>query len=300
MKSYINMNSTVTTLGANYLVHTGYLNTISRLKVCTVASYRYYSTSKSDSQSSDLPPVPILTINNLDNKDCIKSSRILLKDKGGIYSFINTVNGNQYIGSAKDFYLRLNEHLENKKSNLALQKAFAKYGLDQFKFCIYEYFTYESKIISHKALTDLETSYINRFNFDNLYNFKAIATSSLGYKHTEEARLKMVDYYKDKNNHPMFGKTHTEEALSLISKPGELNPMFGKKHSEASKASMSEKKNKYPLGVGIYDLDDNLILKFNNNVELAKHLDISKVTVGKYLNSGLLYNKTYRFKPIQD
>ena len=79
----------------------------------------------------------------------------------------------------------------------------------------------------------------------------------------------MVDYYKDKNNHPSpylsffrdrgFGKTHTEEALGLISKPGELNPMFGKKHSEATKASMSEKKNKYPLGVGIYDLDDNLI-----------------------------------------
>lgn len=122
----------------------------------------------------------------------------------------------------------------------------------------------------------------------------------------------MVDYYKDKNNHPMFGKTHTEEALGLISKPGELNPMFGKKHSEATKASMSEKKNKYPFppaavppgsrseGVGIYDLDDNLIFKFNNNVELAQHLDISKVTVGKYLNSGLVYNKTYRFKPIQD
>lgn len=208
------MNSTVTTLGANYLVNTGYFNTISRLKVCTIASYRNYSTSKSDSQSSDLPPVPIFTINNLNNKDCIKSSssredplwrsregRILLKDKGGIYSFINTVNNNQYIGSAKDFYLRLNEHLENKKSNIALQKAFTKYGLDKFKFCIYEYFTYKSKIISHKALTDLETSYINRFNFDNLYNFKAIATSSLGYKHTEEARLKMVDYYKDKNNH---------------------------------------------------------------------------------------------------
>ena len=63
---------------------------------------------------------------------------------------------------------------------------------------------------------------------------------------------------------------------------------------------MSEKKNKYPLGVGIYDLEDNLILKFNNNVELAKYLGISKVTAGKYWNSGLVYNKTYRFKPIQD
>ena len=294
------MNSTVTTLGANYLVLTGYLYTISRLNVRTVASCRYYSTSDSASQSDDWPSVPIFTINNLNNKDCIKSSRPLLKDKGGIYSFINTVNGNQYIGSAKDFYLRLNEHLDNKKSNLALQKAFVKYGLDRFNFCVFEYFTYESKIISHKALTDLETRYISRFNFDSLYNFKATATSSLGYKHTEEARLKMVDYYKCKINHPMFGKTHTEEALALISKPGELNLMFGKKHSEATKAAMSEKKNKYPLGVGIYDLDNNLILKFNNNVELAKHLDISKVTVGKYLNSGLVYNKTFWFKPIQD
>ena len=299
MESDVNSNFSVTTLGINPLINTRYPYKMSRLKSCTVASFRYYSSSKSDTQSSDLLPVPVLTIKNL-NKDSIKSYRILLKDKRGIYSFVNLINGNQYIGSAKDFYLRLNEHLDNKKSNLALQKAFIKYGLDQFKFCVYEYFTYESKIISHKALTDLETTYINRFNFDNLYNFKTTATSSLGYKHTEEARSKMVDYYKDKSNHPMFGKTHTEEALALISKPGELNPMFGKKHSEAAKASMSQKKNKYPLGVGIYDLDDNLIFKFNNNVELAKHLGISKATVGRYLNSNLVYNKTYQFKPIQD
>ena len=120
------MNSTVTTLGVNYLVQTGYLYSISRLKFSRVISYRYYSTSKSDPQSSDLPPVPIFTINNLNNEDCVESSRIILKGKppdaggtpaaggprsgGGIYSFINTVNGNQYIGSAKDFYLRLNEH----------------------------------------------------------------------------------------------------------------------------------------------------------------------------------------------
>ena len=49
------------------------------------------------------------------------------------------MNGNQYIGSAKDFYLRLKGHLENKKSNVALQRAFAKYGLDQFKFCTTTY-----------------------------------------------------------------------------------------------------------------------------------------------------------------
>lgn len=57
--------------------------------------------------------------------------------------------------------------------------------------------------------------------------------------------------------------------------------------------------SKYLLGVGIYDLNDNLISKFNNNVQLAKHFYISKVTVGKYLNNGLVYKGILRFKVIQ-
>jgi len=124
------------------------------------------------------------------------------------------------------------------------------------------------------------------------------ATSSLGYQHTEEAKVKRVEYYKDKNNHPMYGKTHSEEILKLISKPGELNPMFGKTHSEETKKIMATKKNKYLNGVGIFDLNGNLIEKFDNNVELAKYLDISKVTVGKYLNNNLIFQDKYRFKPI--
>jgi group I intron endonuclease len=99
----------------------------------------------------------------------------------------------------------------------------------------------------------------------------------------------------------MFGKTHTIEARSLISKAGVLNPMYGFglhliKHSLLSRELISIKNNKHLKGVGIYDLDDKLISKFKNNVELAKHLNISKVTVGKYLNSGIIYNNTYQFK----
>ena len=59
-----------------------------------------------------------------------------------------------------------------------------------------------------------------------------------------------------------------------------------------------KKKNKYRLGVGIFDLDGNLTSKFKNNVELAKHLNITKVTAGKYLNYQLVYKNTYYFKPI--
>lgn len=238
---------------------------------------RYYSTRNfhSPHSGSDPTPKPILII-DLNNQGCIKSHKDVLKGKGGIYSLVNTVNNKQYIGSAKDFFIRINEHLNYKNnSNVALQKAFIKYGLDKFKLCIYEYFTYESKIISHKSLTELETSYISKFDFGTLYNFSPIAHNNLGYKHTDESKLK-------------------------ISKPGNLNPMHGKTHSEEARAKMSERKNKYLSGVRLFDLHGNLISKFKNNVELAKHLNISKVTVGKYLNSNLVYNNSYYFKPITE
>jgi group I intron endonuclease len=256
---------------------------------------RFYS-SKSDTLPI-VTPTPVFILKNLSDKAYIDSQREVLKNKAGIYSFINTINGKQYIGSAKDFYIRLNEHLNNKKSNTSLQTAFNKYGLDNFNWVIYEYFSYETRVLSNEALTKLETSYIKAFDFNTLYNMKKEAASMLGYKHTDEAIQKMIERFKDKNNHPMYGKNHSEEVLKLISKPGALNPMFNKKHSDETKKLMATKKNKYLNGVGIYDLEDNLIKTFSNNVELANYLNISKVTVGKYLNNKLVYNNKYLFKP---
>jgi hypothetical protein len=149
---------------------------------------RYYSSARKISSKSDKLPVPVLSLGSLDDANSIKSYPELLKGKGGIYSFVNTLNNNRYIGSAKDFYLRLNKHIRNKKSNAALQKAFDKYGLENFNFCIYEYFTYESKVVSHKSLTDLETSYLERFHINTLYNYTTSALSITGYKHTDEAK----------------------------------------------------------------------------------------------------------------
>jgi group I intron endonuclease len=64
-----------------------------------------------------------------------------------------------------------------------------------------------------------------------LYNLTPAAGSMFGYKHSAESIIKMEERFKDKNNHPMFGKTHSIEAKELISKPGALNPMFGKIHT---------------------------------------------------------------------
>lgn len=85
------------------------------------------------------------------------------------------------------------------KSHRAL--AILKYQLKNLSFCIYEYFTYENKITSSKLLTDIETFYIKKFDFTNLYNFMRSGNSLEGYKHTEEAKLKMIKRLENKSNH---------------------------------------------------------------------------------------------------
>jgi len=240
--------------------------------------------------------VPVKVFNDLDKLESIKSYRNSLKTKSGVYGIYNTVNKKQYIGSAKDLYQRLLEHIAGNKSNKALQRGVKKYGWNKFRFFVYKYYSDSNKVVRNSQLTDLETKYIGKFKFSMLYNFKKTATSMLGYKHTEEALLKMIERYKNKENHPFFGKTHTEEAKKLISKPGKENPMFGRKHSEATKLLISRNMSKYPGGVELYSLNNNLLKTFNNNVELATYLKISKTTVGRYIKSGKMYNKMYYFK----
>jgi len=93
----------------------------------------------------------------------------------------------------------------------------------------------------------------------------------------------------------MYGKIHTEEAKNLIRKLGEKNPMFGKKHTEATKFLISKNMKKYPFGVGLYDLNNNLIKKFNNNASMARDLNISRTTMGKYIKTGKVFNNLYYF-----
>jgi hypothetical protein len=45
----------------------------------------------------------------------------------------------------------------------------------------------------------------------------------------------MVKRFKDKINHPFWGKHHDENTKLLISKPGVFNPMYGKTHKNKLK-----------------------------------------------------------------
>jgi len=59
---------------------------------------------------------------------------------------------------------------------------------------------------------------------------------------------------------------------------------------------MRSKKVKYPNGVGIYDLSNNLVKSFDYASDLAMYLNVSKVTVSKYIGKGLVFKDKYYFR----
>jgi len=91
------------------------------------------------------------------------------------------------------------EHLRGKKSNKRLQRAVLKYGLHNFYYIIFEF----HKVEDNYSLVTIETLFLSYFKLKYLYNFKIIATSMVGYKHSNTAKLKMKQRYK-LYKHPFF------------------------------------------------------------------------------------------------
>jgi hypothetical protein len=61
--------------------------------------------------------------------------KIELHKVGGVYGLVNisdSTNIKQYIGSSKDLYQRLSDHLNGRDSNSRLQRSISKYGIEKF------------------------------------------------------------------------------------------------------------------------------------------------------------------------
>jgi len=137
-----------------------------------------------------------------------------------------------------DIGRRLNNHYKNNSSNLLLQQALKKYGLTNFSIEILEY-------CEVSVLIEREQYYFNLLK--PKYNLNPIAGSSLGVRHSEETKKKISKASKGKllgenngmygvrgQNHPFFGKSHSEETwkkLSLVK--------YGYTHSEETQIKMS-------------------------------------------------------------
>jgi predicted GIY-YIG superfamily endonuclease len=92
----------------------------------------------------DLPPKPnnpddlprSLTFTNLHEPETREAARKALAGKAGVYCIRCLLDGKCYVGSAVNLYDRLCEHLyrNGSISNLHLQAAITKHGLENFEF----------------------------------------------------------------------------------------------------------------------------------------------------------------------
>lgn len=173
----------------------------------------------------------------------------------GIYSITNEINGKVYYGSTNNFKSRFKNHLNelraNRHKNLHLQRAWNKYGKNNFKIEIKEE-------IPTKQLEFIEQNYLNWCKIFPFWSYN-ISYNSLepnrGVTRSMETRKKMGDAKRGKN-HPYFGKSLPHETRRKIGKAlvgrtfsketlkKKSNAMIGKKnHRYGKHLSHEEKQN---------------------------------------------------------
>jgi group I intron endonuclease len=149
-----------------------------------------------------------------------------------IYKTTNLINGKIYVGQDS------NNNPEYLGSGLLLEKAFLKYGMNNFKKEILE------KCLSKEELDLREIFWIEKLNSIDKkigYNIAkgGAGGDTISGKSDNEIFRKFLSernkkFYKDKSNHPMFGKKQTAE-----SNEKRRNSILGTKRSNSTKRKMS-------------------------------------------------------------
>lgn len=163
----------------------------------------------------------------------------------GIYAIKNKINGKMYIGMTTDFKDRIEKHLwalrNNKHHSIKLQRAFNKYGEDNFDYYVLE----EMKESTSNQLAEKERDYIKKYDtYNNGYNCSLGGEGHEGYTPNPEVIRKLI--IRNKTTKPMLGKHLSQKSKDKISKAnkGKGNGFYGKKHSEENKKKISEHSKK--------------------------------------------------------
>ena len=159
-------------------------------------------------------------------------------NKSGVYKIVNKVNGKIYVGGAVCFKKRWGEHKSdlkyNKHHSIHLQNSWNKHGKETFVFEIIEVVENKERIIDREQFW-LDTTQCCKREIG--YNLSPTAGNSLGYKHSEETKKKLLKTRKGKNN-SFYGKRHTKETkkkMSRIKKGKSLSWEHKKKMSDSKK-----------------------------------------------------------------
>lgn len=248
----------------------------------TKSSVHCYSTYLPDKEDKTQDLKPLVVYDNLKEE----RSRILKeqKENSGVYCLINKVNGHSYVGSSINLASRMKNYLNNtflkskQNLNMPVVKALLKYGQSNFSLAILDH-------VSAKDLVIRETYFIT--SVLPYYNVLKQGYSSLGYKHTKEAKELLAELAKN--------RVHSEQTKGLIAKAltGENNPFYNKSHSIESKVRMIEANSAYP--VYIYNSFKELLVIYPSVLTLANLIKSNHSTVVSVIKENSIFRGEWYF-----
>ena len=167
--------------------------------------------------------------------------------KSGIYCIENLITNKKYIGQSIDIENRWKKHITELNNqyhhNDYLQKAWNKYGKNNFGFYVLEY-------CNKEELNQKEDYYIQKYNtMDRKYGYNLKSGGQDHNFQTEEVKRKISESNKKAYQNSNLKDIRKIDALNQWADPkikekitGENNGMYGKHHTEEAKKAMSEKK----------------------------------------------------------
>ena len=199
--------------------------------------------------------------------------------KSGIYQIKNLVNNKRYIGSAVILSRRHSQHILHltlgDHKNAHLQSAWNKYGAASFDFQVLEY-------CEEADLITLEQIWIDKFDFNMLYNLCPTAGSQLGKRQVRfcQCGSPVKTQYKKDGTFAGYCRTcGSKECIYLVRN----TKWIGKKHTDLSieKQSISHSKeydftNPYGATIHVHNLKKFCL--FNDLcVTSMRNLSIGKI-----------------------
>ena len=154
--------------------------------------------------------------------------------QSGIYCIENLVNHKKYIGQSNNVYYRWKQHKYELNcgthDNDYLQKAWNKYGEDNFIFYVIEFCDIDK-------LNECEIYYIEFYNTflnkENGYNLTSGGQANKKYSPDVCDKIS-----KSLKGHQVSDSTRRRISENHADISGEKHPMYGKKHSDESKNKM--------------------------------------------------------------
>lgn len=207
----------------------------------------------------------------------------------GIYKITNLITGDFYIGSSISLKQRKGAHFtalkHNKHYNDYLQNTVNKYGLENFRFEVIDYFkfpiNYDKKLQS-EHLVSRELFYIHTLNpiynlatSDDQFSFKLPCSDQI-------KRIRSINYYK--NTNLLNSSRNCEKVLT------------GKKRTLEERIHISKGKRKSNKGlyIGMYDIKDNLIQRFLMASQASEITGIGRSAIANQLSNR---HKGYSYLP---